>query len=182
MEDEEIYCDNIWNVIKKGQPDGVPSLDDEGKIPFSELPDSGSVDLSDYYKKDDIDDKLNDKSNTEHSHTAEEITDLASVAKSGSYDDLDDKPTIPDITGKADKTYVDTELSKKTTDSTLKTVAKTGSYNDLSDKPSIPTVPNSLPANGGNADTVDGLHLVTISETDYTNLSSKASNTVYLRY
>lgn len=32
-------------------------------------------------------------------------------------------------------------------------VATSGSYNDLTDKPTIPT---SLPANGGNADTVDG--------------------------
>lgn len=32
------------------------------------------------------------------------------------------------------------------------------SYNDLTDKPTIPTVPSSLPANGGNADTVDGKH------------------------
>ena len=37
----------------------------------------------------------------------------------------------------------------------LKTVAFTGSYNDLSGKPTIPT---ALPANGGNADTVDSKH------------------------
>lgn len=32
------------------------------------------------------------------------------------------------------------------------------SYNDLSDKPTIPSIPASLPADGGNADTVDGKH------------------------
>ena len=37
----------------------------------------------------------------------------------------------------------------------LKAVATTGSYNDLTDKPTIPT---TLPANGGDADTVDGKH------------------------
>jgi len=37
----------------------------------------------------------------------------------------------------------------------LATVATSGSYNDLSNKPTIPT---SLPANGGNADTVDNKH------------------------
>ena len=42
--------------------------------------------------------------------------------------------------------------------SNLAQVAKTGSYNDLSGKPTIPTVPSSLPANGGNADTVDNYH------------------------
>ena len=43
----------------------------------------------------------------------------------------------------------------------LKTVATSGSYNDLSNKPTIPTVPSSLPANGGNADTVDNYHIRT---------------------
>lgn len=33
-----------------------------------------------------------------------------------------------------------------------------GSYNDLKDKPSIPSIPTSLPANGGNADTLDNKH------------------------
>lgn len=38
----------------------------------------------------------------------------------------------------------------------LAEVATSGSYNDLSNKPTIPT---TLPANGGNADTVDGYHI-----------------------
>lgn len=38
----------------------------------------------------------------------------------------------------------------------LSKVATSGSYNDLSNKPTIPTIPSSLPANGGNADTVGG--------------------------
>lgn len=40
----------------------------------------------------------------------------------------------------------------------LADVATSGSYNDLSNKPTIPTIPTSLPANGGNADTVDNKH------------------------
>ena len=40
----------------------------------------------------------------------------------------------------------------------LSDVATSGSYDDLSNKPEIPTVPASLPANGGNADTVDNKH------------------------
>ena len=38
--------------------------------------------------------------------------------------------------------------------SSLATVATSGKYSDLSGKPT------SLPANGGNADTVDGYHIV----------------------
>lgn len=47
----------------------------------------------------------------------------------------------------------------------LKTVAFSGSYNDLSNKPT------SLPANGGNADTVGGKNAATLQ--NYNNLSNK---------
>lgn len=40
----------------------------------------------------------------------------------------------------------------------LATVATSGKYSDLSGRPTIPTIPSSLPANGGNADTVDSKH------------------------
>ena len=50
------------------------------------------------------------------------------------------------------------ELNEKANDGDLAEVAKSGDYNDLANKPTIPTVPSALPANGGNADTVDGKH------------------------
>lgn len=43
------------------------------------------------------------------------------------------------------------------------------SYNDLSDKPTIPTIPASLPADGGNADTVDGKHADEFASTSHTH-------------
>ena len=43
------------------------------------------------------------------------------------------------------------------------------SYNDLSDKPTIPTIPASLPANGGNADTVDGKHASDFATSEHTH-------------
>lgn len=65
---------------------------------------------------------------------------------------------------------VPTTLAGLTADSTHRTVTDaekttwnaksnfSGNYNDLTNKPTIPTVPSSLPANGGNADTVDNKH------------------------
>ena len=64
------------------------------------------------------------------------------------------------------------------TSATLATVATSGSYNDLTNKPTIPT---TLPANGGNADTVDNKHAedfvqsVKIGTTEY-----KSGSTVTL--
>jgi hypothetical protein len=46
-------------------------------------------------------------------------------------------------------------------ESYLADVATSGDYDDLTNKPTIPTIPSSLPANGGNADTVDGYHIRT---------------------
>ena len=98
---------------------------------------AGDVDLTIYAKTSDVDAKL-----------ANYVKKTDSF--SGSYNDLTDKPTIPnltgyakltdipDITGKADKTYVDTELVKKANKSEL----FSGSYNDLNDKPNIPDITN----------------------------------------
>ncbi|MBR1625537.1 MAG: hypothetical protein IJ681_00510 [Bacteroidales bacterium] len=71
--------------------------------------------------------------------TAVQPGDLATVATSGSYNDLSNKPTIPDAQIQSDwnqttttaKDYIKNKPS-------LATVATTGSYNDLSDKPTIP--------------------------------------------
>lgn len=52
------------------------------------------------------------------------------------------------------------------------TVATTGSYNDLNNKPTIPTIPSTLPANGGNADTIDNKHIITASSAPTTNDTS----------
>ena len=63
---------------------------------------------------------------------------LATVAKSGSYNDLSNKPVIPaapDLTPYATKS----ELSAKANAADLATVATSGSYNDLSNKPTIPS-------------------------------------------
>ena len=62
----------------------------------------------------------------------------------------------------------------------LATVATSGSYNDLSNKPTIPTIPSSLPANGGNADTVNNFHLWKGTQAQYDAITNKDSNTIYM--
>ena len=66
------------------------------------------------------------KAASKPTYTWSEITSkptFATVATSGSYNDLSNKPTIPTLP-------------------TLATVATSGSYNDLTNKPTIPTVPS----------------------------------------
>lgn len=73
---------------------------------------------------------------------------LATVATSGSYTDLANKPTIPDAQVQSDWNVTDTtskayvankpDLTIYAQTSNLSTVATSGSYTDLTDKPTIP--------------------------------------------
>ena len=74
-----------------------------------------------------------------------------------------------DLTNYALKEEIPKNLSDLTPDATHRVVtdaekaawnAKSnfdGDYNTLTNKPTIPTIPSSLPADGGNADTLEGL-------------------------
>ena len=82
---------------------------------------------------------------------------FATVAESGSYNDLTDKPVIPEAP--------DLTPYAKTAD--LSTVATSGSYNDLIDKPTIPEAPDLT----GYAKTAD---LSTVATTgSYEDLTNK---------
>ena len=64
---------------------------------------------------------------------------LATVATSGDYDDLSNKPTIPAAQVQSDWSQSDnTQVDYIKNKPNLATVATSGSYDDLSDKPSIP--------------------------------------------
>ena len=49
--------------------------------------------------------------------------------------------------------------------------------NTKADKSQIPT---TLPANGGNADTIDNIHIWTGTEAEFTALTTVNANTVYI--
>lgn len=85
---------------------------------------------------------------------------LATVATSGSYADLSNKPTIPTVpaavsaftndsgyqTSAQVSSAITTAIAGKANTSSLATVATSGSYNDLLNKPTIPTVPTAVSA------------------------------------
>ena len=52
------------------------------------------------------------------------------------------------------------------------------SYNDLSDKPTIPTIPEALPANGGDADTVDGKHASDFAVANHAHIAFPSATTL----
>ena len=89
---------------------------------------------SETYSDDEVDALLSAKADT---------ADLATVATSGSYSDLSNKPTIPSAQVNSDwnaSSGVAEILNKPN----LATVATSGSYNDLTNKPSIPTKTSDL--------------------------------------
>ena len=107
-------------------------------------------------------DLANGKADAVHTHTVSDVTDfpsLATVATTGDYDDLTDKPTIPtdtlDLTNGAGYITGYTETDPVFTASAAYGISSTdisnwngksdfsGSYNDLTDKPTIPTVNNA---------------------------------------
>lgn len=93
-------------------------------------------------------DKVNGKglSTNDYDNTAKnKVDNLKTVATTGSYNDLTNKPTIPTVVdtienGNSNAISSDAvydALALKADNSSLATVATSGSYNDLTDKPTI---------------------------------------------
>lgn len=94
--------------------------------------------------------KISTTASEEVKFPASSIDGLATVATSGSYNDLTDKPEVPGVpdivqttgtstTAVMSQKAVTDELNEKANSADLATVATSGSYNDLSNKPNIPT-------------------------------------------
>lgn len=88
-------------------------------------------------KQDTISDLSTIRSGASEGATAVQPGDLATVATTGSYDDLANKPTIPAAQVNSDWNS-NSGVSQILNKPTLATVATTGDYADLSNKPSIP--------------------------------------------
>lgn len=109
-----------------------------------------------------------DKISTELSSKVDSSS-LATVATSGSYTDLTDKPTIPTKVSELqnDSGYV--------ASSSLATVATTGAYSDLTGTPTIPTKVSELQNDSGY---ITGTNYYTKTEVD-TALSNKLDKTAF---
>lgn len=112
-----------------------------------------------------IEDLLDIRSGAELGSTAVQPSSLATVATSGSYNDLSDKPTIPSAQVNSDwnaSSGVAQILNKPT----LSTVATSGSYNDLSNKPIIPQALSDIAVAGDN---------ITFTEQSYKDITVTGS-------
>lgn len=100
-----------------------------------------SVDTSVIAELSDLPTKTSDLTNdgADGTSTYVEADELATVATSGSYTDLTNKPTIPAAQVNSDWNAA-SGVAQILNKPSLATVATTGDYDDLIDKPTIPTV------------------------------------------
>lgn len=106
--------------------------------------------LDSYVTQSDLSNELAGKANVSHFH------DTATQTSDG-YMSSGDKAKLDGIETNANL-YVHPDTHAASMITGLASVSTSGSYNDLTDKPTIPTIPTALPADGGNADTLDGYH------------------------
>lgn len=79
---------------------------------------------------------IDGKAASKHSHSSGDISGLSTVATSGSYNDLSNKPTIPSA-------YSHPSTHPASMITGLATVATSGKYSDLSGKPTILSASNN---------------------------------------
>lgn len=106
--------------------------------------------LDSYVTQSNLSSELEGKANVSHSHNAATKT-------ADGFMSAGDKAKLDGIESNANL-YVHPETHAASMITGLSAVSTSGSYNDLTDKPTIPTIPAALPADGGNADTLDGYH------------------------
>ena len=153
-------------LAKKANTSDIPSLNGyatetyvQNKIAEASLS-GGEVDLSGYATKDDLNTKA-DKSTIP--------TKVSQLTNDKGY-----LTSHQDISGKADKTYVNTELAKKANTS------HTHSYDDLTDKPTIPSTNNlatKTELKNGLGTKADKVHTHDQYLTEHQDISMKADKT-----
>lgn len=142
----------------------------------------GNFTLNGYVTDQELSSALANKSNISHTHTEYATneyvnSEIAKIQTTGSgatsikvngntytpVDGLITLPNYPTVGEGGQLVYDDTELR--------------GLIAGKADKSQIPT---TLPANGGNADTIDNIHIWTGTEAEFTALTTVNANTVYI--
>lgn len=103
---------------------------------------------------------------------------LATVATSGSYNDLSNKPTIPAAQVQTDWNAI-TGMGVLLNKPNLAAVATSGSYNDLSNKPTIPTKVSDLTNDAGYTTNTGTVTQVKLGSTAYNPSSGIVSLPAY---
>lgn len=117
-------------------------------------------------KFDEIDEQIAGKANSNHTHgTATQTAD--------GFISSDDKTKLDGIEASANN-YTHPAIHPASMITGLSDVATSGDYTDLTNKPIIPT---SLPADGGNADTLDGYHAAYFASGQHNHDSEYAAAT-----
>lgn len=101
-----------------------------------------------------------------------DLSALATVATSGSYTDLANKPSIPAAQVNADWN-ASSGIAQISNKPSLATVATSGAYSDLSGKPTIPTVPTTV-----SSFTNDAGYLTAVPAKSFNNAPSHPIQTV----
>jgi uncharacterized coiled-coil protein SlyX len=112
-----------------------------------------SADLTNYYDKTEVDTRLEGKSDDGHQHD---------------YNDLLNKPAIPNVSDYYSKTEVDTKLEGKSD------VGHKHDYNDLLNKPAIPDVDNYYSKAETEQKISEAVEAVEVPEVDLTDYYNKA--------
>lgn len=148
-----------------------------GKANTSDLHEHSNKTVLDEITADNIT-SWNSKSDSTHTHSQYVTTDSMNTALSGKSDNTHTHSQYVTNTAMneaiSDSAYTHPATHPATMITGLSEVATSGSYNDLDDLPVIPTVPTSLPANGGNADTVDNKHADDFATADHNHDSDYA--------
>lgn len=113
----------------------------------------GEVEMFELSKQDRIDDLDSIRTKANNAVQPDQISnfvsanDLAKVATTGSYNDLNNKPTIPDAQVNSDWNATSGK-AKILNKPSLSKVATTGNYNDLINKPTIPSAVTETTVSG----------------------------------
>ena len=165
------YYETICNITNHINNEIIPKVNETMETVFTLS--NKFIELKEY-----VDDNMLTKDVDDLTYYTK-TTDLSNVALTGNYNDLSNKPTIPDVSNFITKDVND--LTYYTLTSNLSTVATSGNYNDLSNKPTIPDVSNFITKDVNNLTyyTLTSSLSTVATSGNYNDLSNKPTTTYY---